>query len=129
MGPTPTSQSVTNCPVAAHLPSLQAPLPAGLPFAPRHYAVIHSRISIHKPGSRPQPPQLPPSPGAPAALQGRRGSQGGVELRPWEVRFSDLVFRKPVGEGSYGRVSMLFLVARWLEPRGSVSNGLQQGAC
>ena len=80
-----------------------------------------------------QPPQLSSSPGASGALQGRRSSQGGVELRPWEVRFGDLVFLKPVGEGSYGRVSMLFLVtlvvSRWLEPRGSVSNGLQQGAC
>ena len=76
--------------------------PATCPALPYHFAPTNQTPT--------PPPQLPPSPGASGGLQGRRGSLGGVELRPWEVRFGDLVFLKPVGEGSYGRVSMLFLV-------------------
>ena len=53
---------------------------------------------------------LPQAPTASRASSGtsqphRHGSQGGVDVLPWEVQFRDLSILRRIGEGSFGHVS------------------------
>ena len=40
-----------------------------------------------------------------ASPPSRAGSQGGVDVRPWEVHFSELAFKHVIGGGSFGTAS------------------------
>ena len=57
----------------------------------------------------PVPPSLASSGGggsaAMRALTGSRGSTG-MDVRPWELAFRELALLRPIGEGSFGRVSL-----------------------
>ena len=46
---------------------------------------------------------VPPS--SSAASEPRSAGSGGVDVRPWLLRFSDLRFVRPIGEGSFGKAS------------------------